>query len=579
MFNTDSIKEYQLGITTHCNASCPQCPRNILGGKINSQMPLCHLDAEVIKKTFTTELVKSINQIFFCGSYGDPIVHPNFLEIVEDFRSKSQSLYIYVHTNGSAHNTDWWSSLAEIIGNRGRVDFNIDGLKDTNHLYRKNTNFEKIIDNASAYISMGGVAEWNYIVFKHNEHQLEEAKKKCKDVGFTKINFRKTGRFLNQNTLEELDKWPVLDKQDKLQYYLEPTTLDTQKNRSVTNVENLKKQYGDDLYDYFDSTPIKCDACIGQKVAITAEGIVLPCNFFEHNLYDLRFDDLNITPSSNKLHNINGSNQVRQFIENHQTSTLNINNHSLVEIFKNPFWNNLIESWDKNLDNGRLFECAFTCGKKLSKVWDQHEITMKKRFLITGGTKGLGQHLQQHYNADDVSRSSAKLDIITQKDIEKIAIDSLNYDVFINNAFDGPPHEPWANYGQVNLLHEIYKQWQKHNKKGHIINIGSIGANHIVPPEPMFETYRVAKSALQHASKQITQSFKENIVPFKCTLITPDRLDNETTRTRSNWTGNGVAMEDIKKAIDWCLSCNDNTVVDEIIIYCNLLYNDQSKNN
>ena len=95
----------------------------------------------------------------------------------------------------------------------------------------------------------------------------------------------------------------------------------------------------------------------------------------------------------------------------------------------------------------------------------------------------------------------------------------------------------------------------------------------------MFETYRVAKSALQHASKQITQAFKQNLVGFKCTLISPDRIDNETTRNRSNWTGNGIAMEDIKKAIDWCLSCADNTVVDEITIYCNLLHDVQSKNN
>ena len=579
MFNINSIKEYQLGITTHCNAACPQCPRNILGGKINPKMPLCHLNPEVIKNTFQTDLVKNIRQIFFCGSYGDPITHPNFLDIVEDFRSKSQKLYIYIHTNGSAHNEDWWMSLAEIIGVNGRVDFNIDGLQDTNHVYRKNTNFKKIIDNASAYIRMGGIAEWNYIVFKHNQHQIDQAKQQSKMVGFSKINFRKTGRFLDQSKMEELDQWPVNNKKGELQYYLEPTTLDSEKNRSINNLQIMKKQYGDNLYNYFDSTTIKCDSCVGQKVTITAEGLVLPCNFFEHNLYDMRFDDPNITPSSNKLHTVDGINQVKNFIDSHDPSSLNINNHTLDEIFQNPFWTDLVDSWNKNLDNGRIFECAFTCGKKLSKVWDQHEITMDKRFLITGGTRGLGKHLKEQYNGDDVSRTSAKLNIVTQKDIEKIAMDSLNYDVFINNAFDGPPHEPWANFGQVNLLHEIYKQWKDNNKKGYIINIGSVAANHVVAPDPMFETYRVAKSALQHASKQITQAFKQNLVGFKCTLISPDRIDNETTRKRSNWTGNGIVMDDIRKAIDWCLSCADHTVVDEITIYCNLLHDVQSKNN
>lgn len=574
MFALDNINEFQLGITTYCNAGCPQCPRNILGGKLNPKLPLCHLGADVIKNTFTDAILQQTKQIFFCGSYGDPIVHPQFLDIVEDFRLKNHSLYIYIHTNGSAHNRDWWMSLAEIIGQNGRIDFNIDGLADTNHLYRKNTHFEKIIENASAFISMGGTAEWNYIVFKHNEHQLKQAEEVSRSIGFKKINFRKTGRFLQQDNLQELDKWPVYNH-DKIDYYLEPTTINVYKNRSMSNLSKLKQEYGGDLYDYFDSTPIKCDACVGKKVAITAEGIVLPCNFFEHNLYDLRFDDQSILPSSNKLHFDNGQNQVEKFINDHNPDTLNIHNYSLQEIFENPFWNNLVDSWNKNLDNGRIFECAFTCGKKFTKIWDQHELTMEKRFAITGDSKGLGKYLKEYFKADGIGRSTNNLDITSQQDIEKIAIDSLQYDVFINNAFDGPPHEPWANFGQVNLLHEIYKQWKKHNKVGYIFNIGSIGAKTIVAPEPMFETYRVAKSALQHASKQITQSYKENIVGFRCTLISPDRLDNETTRARANWTGNGIGMKDLASAIDWCLSCESNTVVDEISIYCNLLHNVQ----
>ena len=42
--------------------------------------------------------------------------------------------------------------MAEIIGGHGQVDFNIDGLEDTNHLYRRNTDFNKIINNAQAFI-------------------------------------------------------------------------------------------------------------------------------------------------------------------------------------------------------------------------------------------------------------------------------------------------------------------------------------------------------------------------------------------------------------------------------------------
>ena len=72
---------------------------------------------------------------------------------------------------------------------------------------------------------------------------------------------------------------------------------------------------------------------------------------------------------------------------------------------------------------------------------------------------------------------------------------------------------------QVNLLQAVHKRWKDIGKKGWIFNIGSIGEKQIVV-QSEFETYRVAKSALSHASKQCTKAFKDNIVNFKTTLIT-----------------------------------------------------------
>ena len=62
--------------------------------------------------------------------------------------------------------------------------------------------------------------------------------------------------------------------------------------------------------------------------------------------------------------------------------------------------------------------------------------------LVTGGNRGLGLQIVNRLQADTVSRHAGY--DITQ-DVGKIAELSLQYDVFINNAFDGPPHEPWAN--------------------------------------------------------------------------------------------------------------------------------------
>ena len=570
-FSIENITEFQIEVTTHCNAACPQCPRNINGGETNPYLKVGHLDRSLIDKTFTPELCNKLKQIFFCGSYGDPIVHPEFLNIVKDFRKKSKRLWIYIHTNGGARNTGWWEELAEVIGDYGKIDFNIDGLGDTNYLYRRNVSFDKAMENAKAFIDSGGKAQWNFIVFKHNEHQVETAKMLSKLWGFENIVFRGTGRFLNHKTLEKSNQWKVTPKKGK-EYYLKPTDIKKYSNQSIENLPKLKEEYSN-IKEYFNKTPIKCDALNGKKVVITGEGLVLPCNFFEHNLYDARFKDRSIEPSANQLHyDKDGNNQVEQFIKKYDKKNLSIHYNSLEKIFKNPFWNDLVNSWSNDIDNGSLFECAFTCGQKLTKTWDQNKtVANTYRYYITGDNRGLGKALNEHFYGDGSSRSTG-YDITNPEHIKLLAKESLHYDVFINNAFDGPPDEEWANFAQVNLLHAVYDEWKSNEKTGWIFNIGSIAEKNLVPAEPKWERYRVAKSALNYASKQSSAAFKNNLVNFKTTLITPDRLDTEFSRSKNSWTGNGIDCNDIAKFIEFCVSVSPNTVVDEISLSVNFNY-------
>jgi len=361
-FNYHNVSEYQIEITSYCNAACPQCPRNLNGAGINPYMPLMHLPRAAIDQAFDTELCQRLRQVFFCGSYGDPIMHPDFLEILRDFRHKSPTLWLYIHTNGGAHDPDYWTEMAGIINGHGQIDFGIDGLEDTLHLYRKNVKYSKAIGNAQAFIKAGGRAQWNFIVFRHNEHQVDLVKQLGQDMGFHNVLIRKTGRFLNHATMTEMDSWPVAGAE----YTLQPPIDESYQNRSMQSLPELKKQYIN-IKEYFDTTPITCDALIGHKVAINAEGVVLPCNFFNHNLYDARFRDGSM-PGANPLSMINGKNQVREFLQRYGLDNLNIQHRTLPEIFANEFWQDL----EASFNNGdRLFECAMTCGQKFTKVWDQ----------------------------------------------------------------------------------------------------------------------------------------------------------------------------------------------------------------
>jgi len=369
MFNVGTVSEYQLEITSYCNAACPQCPRNINGGVVNPHMPLVHLERSIIDETFTEEICAGVHQIFFCGAYGDPIMHPEFLDILRDFRRKNPTIWLYIHTNGGVHGAEYWHEIAVIINGYGHIAFGIDGLEDTLHLYRRNVSYRRVISNAQAFIDAGGKAQWNFIVFKHNEHQVEQAREISCAMGFTDILVRKTGRFYNQTTMEELDQWPVQDRSGNVEYYLELPTQTEYRNKSMLFLPNLKKQYAN-IKNYFDTTEIKCDALLGKKVLINAEGVVLPCTFLNHK-HDARYHVPDQLPGVNPLAMRNGVSTIDHFLDHFGVNNLNIHHHTLEEVFSNGMWAALVDSFDKTLDNGRLFECANTCGSKLTKVWDQ----------------------------------------------------------------------------------------------------------------------------------------------------------------------------------------------------------------
>jgi NAD(P)-dependent dehydrogenase (short-subunit alcohol dehydrogenase family) len=190
------------------------------------------------------------------------------------------------------------------------------------------------------------------------------------------------------------------------------------------------------------------------------------------------------------------------------------------------------------------------------------------KYIITGGNKGLGLALVNHFNGDSYSRSNG-YNITDYQQRKVLAQQSLDYDVFVNNAFDGPFQESWADFGQTKLLFEVANLWKQHNKSGYIVNIGSVGSESVVAPDPLFETYRVSKATLKEHSRQWTRAFKENKVLFRTSLLTLDRLDTELTRSRANWTGNGLNTTDICSYIELITNAQSNTCIEEITSWVN----------
>lgn len=174
--------------------------------------------------------------------------------------------------------------------------------------------------------------------------------------------------------------------------------------------------------------------------------------------------------------------------------------------------------------------------------------------MITGGASGLGASIVQAYQGDSYSRRTG-YDI--RNDAASLAKISLGYDVFVNNAYDGVLGEPWADFGQARLLHEVAMAWQKHQHSGWIINVGGVGGEDISAPVTGWQSYNVNKRALKHLSLQWSRAFDAGQVLFRTTVLTVDRLDHTDQ-------GNGHCHADVLSMIDLCLGAGVNTCVAEI---------------
>ena len=170
--------------TDVCQAACPLCAR-----ETDSEFNKCqqhHLTVEQIKQHFSEDTIRGLDKMFMCGNYGDPAAGRHTLEIYRYFRSINPTIVLGMNTNGAVQNIAWWSELAGILDQpQDYVVFSIDGLKDTNHIYRKNVSWSKLMDNAETFIAAEGRAQWDMLVYRHNEHQVDACEQMARDMRFT----------------------------------------------------------------------------------------------------------------------------------------------------------------------------------------------------------------------------------------------------------------------------------------------------------------------------------------------------------------------------------------------------------
>lgn len=259
MYSLETLSRIDFEITSHCNSKCPQCPRYDMKGHVRRDLDVRHLELDLINK-LPIEKMKMLKTIYLAGNFGDPLMHPDLDSIIDFFNLQE----VNISTNASLRSEEWWQNL----GNKKNVNviFCIDGIGKTHELYRRNTSYKKIIQNAEQFIKAGGTADWQFIVFKHNQHQIEEANTLAREMGFRSIDFIYSDRFDTNNT------WKVYDEGNYL-YDLEKPSDQT------TLREHLNAGTGEKWWKkmYENKQDITCIWSKTKKLYIHSDGLVYPC--------------------------------------------------------------------------------------------------------------------------------------------------------------------------------------------------------------------------------------------------------------------------------------------------------------
>lgn len=321
----DKIDTINAELSNYCNAACPMCARfdseqNLVKDITNN----AHTTLEEIRDKIGKRVIKNLRNFYSCGNLGDGSMNPQCIEIYEHVKSCNKNTSLSLNTNGGARDKEFWKDLAKL---GVAVTFSIDGLEDTNHLYRRRVKWDKLMENIESFISAGGEAHWDFLVFKHNQHQLEQAKEMSKTMGFKSFRKKATTRW---NDFDKDGNWLQRDSISIDGYKLAKANDD-----NVADVDNSRDVKNKEVK----LTRILCKSFHNKiEIFLHANGNVSPCCWL---------GDLNIHESKNIIKDY---------------KSVNIRHTELEEILNGHYFQEIWKGINGMPQEHRLQTCQQVCG-------------------------------------------------------------------------------------------------------------------------------------------------------------------------------------------------------------------------
>jgi hypothetical protein len=307
--------------------------RNYRGTDFNGGYPETELSLENLQQILQPGFLRQLSKgIIFNGNLGDFGLARDAQAIVHWLAD--QGVPVSINTNGSMRTPDWWADLARP---GVQIGFALDGLADTHHLYRQDTNWHTVIHNARAFIAAGGHAVWRFVPFDHNRHQESDCRALAGELGFARF----------ENIDEGRNRGPVYNRTGSFSHWLGEPFSDRDREHPPAVQDMLQSHM-----TWFDPKTVKsdkdtqplsliCQHKRQQEIYLAADGTVWPCCF------------LGFYPST-MTHP--GNSQIKDLVVENNALEYGLD-HCMA------WFDRVEETWSRSsIADGRLYACVNSCG-------------------------------------------------------------------------------------------------------------------------------------------------------------------------------------------------------------------------
>ena len=248
------IQALHIEPTNICTLKCAGCARTRFIQQWPQHWRNHSLDVEVLMQFLNIDLTNM--PVTFCGNYGDPIYHPDFVSMVQKFKQRKAQVTIV--TNGSYKKPEWWEELTSFLDKDDLIVFSVDGMPENFTQYRTNADWSSIQAAMTICTQAQCLTTWKFIPFSFNQNSIDQARTLSQQLGIDYFEISPSDRF------------------DEQTEHLKP--VNNLLGAKFNNQQSWKN------HNRLDGVDAKCAA--GDQHFITADGYYSPCCYVaDHRFY------------------------------------------------------------------------------------------------------------------------------------------------------------------------------------------------------------------------------------------------------------------------------------------------------